>query len=86
MRGRIRKSRQRCQSTAQLGIITAMDALRRDDLERARRASEKTRAEQALAAMRTGIELRRTVLRERHPEATDAEIEQLLRHWLARDD
>lgn len=63
-----------------------MDALRRDDLERARNTPAEARAEQALEAMRLGIRLRRAALRERNPAASDVEIEALLRRWLARDE
>jgi hypothetical protein len=62
-----------------------MDPLRRDDLERARRTPPEVRAAQAFEAMRTGIRLRRTALRALHPDASEEEIEALLRRWLARD-
>jgi hypothetical protein len=61
-----------------------MDSLRRDDIERARRTPPELRAAQALDAMRTGIRLRRAALRLRHPDASEATIESLLRRWLAR--
>lgn len=35
--------------------------------------------------MRFGIELKRVSLRTRFPDATDEEIDQLLRAWLADD-
>lgn len=62
-----------------------MDALRRESLERARRTPCEVKAVQALEAMRTGIRLRRADLRLRHPEASDAELEERLRAWLLRD-
>jgi hypothetical protein len=62
-----------------------MDPLRRDDIERARRTPPAVRAAQALEAMRVGIRLRRAALRARHPEASEAELEKLLRSWLARE-
>jgi hypothetical protein len=62
-----------------------MDPLRRDDIERARRTPPEVRAAQAFEAMRTGIRLRRAALRIRHPDASDAAIEALLRRWLARE-
>jgi hypothetical protein len=61
-----------------------MDALRRDDLDRARRTPPEERALQALEAMRTGIRLKQAALRLRFPDETDAEIERRLREWLAR--
>lgn len=64
----------------------SMDALRRHDIETARRTSPSEKARQALDLMRYGIELKRTNLRARHPHAADEEIERLLRAWLARDD
>jgi hypothetical protein len=36
--------------------------------------------------MRVGIRLRRTALRTRHPDATEEQIEEMLRRWLRRDD
>ena len=63
-----------------------MDPLRRDDLDRARRASPEEKAAQALEAMRTGIRLHRAALREQHPGASDTEIDRLLRQWLQRED
>lgn len=63
-----------------------MDALREDDLERARATSVEERAAQALGAMRSGIRLKRAALRARYPRASDAEVEELLRRWLERDE
>jgi hypothetical protein len=62
-----------------------MDALRRDDIERARCTPPAEKALQALDLMSAGIELRRAGLRARRPEATAAEIEAELRRWLVRD-
>ena len=62
-----------------------MDALRKDDLERARATSFAERAAQALSAMRSGIRLKRAALRARYPGASDAEIEEHLQRWLERD-
>jgi hypothetical protein len=61
-----------------------MDRLRHDDLERARRTPIEERARQTLEMMATGIRLQRVALRSRYPEATEEEIEQRLRAWLAR--
>jgi hypothetical protein len=63
-----------------------MDALRKDDLDRARATSFEERAKQALSAMRSGIRLKRAGLRARYPGASDQEIEERLRRWLERDD
>ncbi len=63
-----------------------MDALRRDDIERARAASPEEKARQAFDAMRTGIRLKRAALRERDPQATAEQIEQRLQRWLERDE
>jgi hypothetical protein len=64
----------------------SMDALRRDDLERARATSPEERARQAFDAMRTGIRLKRAALRARDPEATQEEIEDRLQRWLERSE
>jgi hypothetical protein len=69
-----------------LGSMCAVDALRRNDIERARRTPPAVRARQALAARRTGIALRRQALCAAHPAASENEIEVLLRRWLARDE
>jgi hypothetical protein len=61
-----------------------MDRLRQDDLDRARRTPIEERARQTLEMMATGIRLQRVALRSRYPEATEEEIEQRLRAWLAR--
>jgi hypothetical protein len=63
-----------------------VDPLRRDDLERARHTPIEERGRQALELMRTGIRLRRIALRTRFPEASEEEIEERLRRWLARDE
>jgi kynureninase len=63
-----------------------VDALRRDDIERARAASPEEKARQAFDAMRTGIRLKRAALRERDPQATAEQIEQRLQRWLERDE
>ena len=60
-----------------------MDALRRDDLESARRASPEEKLRQTLDAWRTGVRLKRAALRLRHPSASDAEIEAMLDAWVA---
>lgn len=62
-----------------------MDRLRHDDLDRARRTPIEERARQTLEMMATGIRLQRVALRSRYPEATEEEVEQRLRAWLARD-
>jgi hypothetical protein len=66
--------------------LRSMDALRRDDVERARATSPEEKARQAFDAMRTGIRLKRAALRERDPAASPEEIEQRLQRWLERDE
>jgi Rv0078B-related antitoxin len=61
-----------------------VNALRRDDLERARSATPEERARDALAAMRTGIRLKRAALRVRNPSASEERLEELLGRWLER--
>jgi Rv0078B-related antitoxin len=63
-----------------------MDALRRDDIERARTTPPEEKARQAFDAMRTGIRLERAALRARDPQASPEEIEQRLQRWLERDE
>jgi hypothetical protein len=63
-----------------------VDRLREDDLERARTTPPAVKLQQALEAMATGIRLKRVALRRRHPNASDDELESMLRAWLERDD
>lgn len=60
--------------------------LRIDELERARAVPNTLRAAQALEMMASGIRLKRVALRNRRPDATEAEIEQMLRSWLMAGD
>lgn len=62
-----------------------MDPLRRDDIDRALRTPDAVRAAQAFEAMRVGIRLRRAALRARYPAASETEVDEQLRLWLARD-
>ena len=60
-----------------------MDPLRRDDVEAMRTASPEEKARQAFGLFRSGLRLKRAALRVRHPEATGAEIDEMVRAWLA---
>jgi hypothetical protein len=59
-----------------------VDPLREHDVELARAASAEEKAEQALEAMRFGIQLKWTALRTRYPNLTDADIDKQLLAWL----
>jgi hypothetical protein len=59
-----------------------VDPLRKDDVAEMHAASPEEKARQAFDLMRTGIRLKRASLRERHPDATDEEIDAMLREWL----
>ena len=63
-----------------------MDALRADDLARARETSPEVKLRQALELMRTGFALKRAALRTRFPNATEAELQQMFERWLMHDD
>jgi hypothetical protein len=63
-----------------------VDPIRADDVEDMRRMGAEEKAKLALDLMRTGIRLKRAALRERHPGATEDEIEALLQAWLDADD
>jgi hypothetical protein len=63
-----------------------VDALRRDDLERARRLSPAERLRLALETADAGIALKRSALRVRHPDESESEIDARLRRWLRRQD
>jgi hypothetical protein len=62
--------------------ILSVDPLTRDDIERMRATPPEVKARQAFDAMRTGINLERASLRVRHPDASEADIEAMLRAWL----
>jgi hypothetical protein len=62
-----------------------MDALRRDDIERARRLTGAERWRAVFDAVEDGIALRRAALRARHPSATDAALDEMVSAWLLED-
>ena len=66
-------------------FFLTMDALRRDDLERAQHMPPEVRAAHALEAMRLGFRIRRMTLRDRNPGASEERLDELFREWLARD-
>lgn len=55
-------------------------------MEREQHRSAEVQLLQAFAMMESGIRLKRESLRQKHPNATEAEIDQLLRRWLAREE
>lgn len=63
-----------------------MDALRKDTIETARRTSPSERARQTLETMRTGFRLKRSALRLRYPNESEAEIDARFQRWLEADD
>jgi hypothetical protein len=65
-------------------VLSSMDRLRQDDIDRARRTPPAAKLRQALEAMASGIRLKRVALRSNHPNATEEEIEAMLRAWLER--
>jgi hypothetical protein len=62
-----------------------MDALERDDLEVARRASPEERGRQLLDVIRAGFRLKRSALRARHPSESEEDIEARFQRWLQGD-
>ena len=63
-----------------------MDPLRRDDIEAMRTTPPAEKARQAFELFQSGLRLKRAGLRARHPDATDAEIDEMVRAWLASDE
>jgi hypothetical protein len=59
-----------------------VDALRKNDIERARCTSEAKKLSLALDLMATGIQLKRAALTNRYPNETEEQIEKRLRRWL----
>jgi hypothetical protein len=66
--------------------VQGMEALRQDDVERARRTPPEQKATQAFALMRFGIKLQRSKLRQAFPDESDEQIRQRLFRWMARDE
>ncbi len=66
--------------------MMAMDALRQDAIEMARRTTPEERARQTLEMMRAGFRLKRAALRARHPAESEAEIDARFQRWLEADD
>ncbi|MEO8800058.1 MAG: hypothetical protein ABI551_19335 [Polyangiaceae bacterium] len=60
-----------------------MDALRKDDIERAKATPPGEKARQALELMAMGIAMQRNKLRALDPHASDEDIEERLYAWLA---
>ena len=60
-----------------------MDALRKDDLERARSTAPGEKLRQALELMQLGIELQRRRLRAADPSASEVEIDARLLAWMS---
>jgi hypothetical protein len=63
-----------------------VDPLRESDIELARATEPAEKLRQALELMELGFRLKRAALRERHPNASDAEIQALFRQWLVADE
>jgi hypothetical protein len=59
-----------------------MDPLRRDDIERARKATPEEKARKALEMMRFGARLKRAGLRAQYPQESAEQIEERIRQWL----
>jgi len=60
-----------------------VDALRKDDLERARRTAPGEKLRQALELMQLGIDMRRRKLRAADPAASEQEIDARLFAWMS---
>jgi hypothetical protein len=60
-----------------------VDALRNDDLERARSTAPGEKLRQALELMQLGIDLRRRRLRAADPTASEQEIDTRLFAWMS---
>jgi hypothetical protein len=60
-----------------------VDALRQDDLERARSTAPGVKLRQALELMQLGIDLRRRRLRAADPTGSEQEIDARLLAWMS---
>jgi hypothetical protein len=63
-----------------------VDLLTESDRELARKLTPAEKLAQALELMETGIRLKRSALRQSHPEASPEAIEKMLADWLAAED
>jgi len=63
-----------------------VDAIRDDDVDRARRTSPGEKVSQALEMMRLGIELKRATFTRLHPGSSAEQIEAMVQAWLEADD
>ncbi len=66
--------------------LRGLEALQRDDIERARRTPPAEKAKQAFALMRFGIKLKRAKLRQAFPGESEEQIGARLLQWMARDE
>lgn len=63
--------------------LVLVDALQAHDREQARRLSPAEKLAQALETMRSGIRMKRLMLRRQYPDANESEIDRRLAEWLA---
>lgn len=63
-----------------------MDALNRSDLELDAKTTQGQKLVEALELMSVGMRLERQRLRQKHPEATDQQLEELFLAWLLEHD
>ncbi len=65
--------------------LIEMDRLLENSIELARMQTPGERLAQALELMDWGIRLQRERLREKHPQASEEELEHMLHAWLCRE-
>jgi hypothetical protein len=63
-----------------------VDALNRSDLELDAKTTQGQKLVEALELMSVGMRLERQRLRQKHPEATDQQLEELFLAWLLEHD
>jgi hypothetical protein len=63
-----------------------VDLLQKSDIELARAESPAAKLRQALQLMEAGFRLKRTALREQHPNATSDELRLMFEEWLSAND
>jgi hypothetical protein len=68
------------------GILSAMDALERSDIELDSRTSASTKLAQALEMMAEGLKLKRAMLEQQHPELDERALDGLFQNWLCSED
>jgi hypothetical protein len=62
-----------------------VDPRQKEDVERMNRLSPEERLRAVFDVVNAGVRIRQSALRAQHPDATDQEIQSMLREWLTHE-